>query len=237
VQRQGCTHRELDALTAQYRECARQTQAYWAYIGVRRRSELHWATAKYLCLGAQLNVDLQPNYWLIFRPDRFGDGGSGHASILGRYRIVARRKRFQSLTSGADKLSERLCPMAQVSIPYGIRLLYEAGLSPPNPRRAALADASPDQLQQIARHDLTLQTTAALLAIDSSSLDNAQVTPGALQDIVAAMTPGTAATAPTQPEPNSEMYMAPATRPALTPTAPVQQNAGVGVGSIIDVFA
>ncbi len=65
--------------------------------------------------------------------------------------------------------------MDPISVLYGVQLLYEDGLSPPDSVRADLANASPAQLQKLASESLTLQTTATLLVISDSAIDTADL--------------------------------------------------------------
>jgi hypothetical protein len=77
--------------------------------------------------------------------------------------------------------------MSAISLPYGVQLLYEDGLCPPNPVRADLANASPAQLQRLASESLTLQTTATLFVISDSTVDTADLSAHAAAQIDAAM--------------------------------------------------
>ncbi|MBV8809036.1 MAG: hypothetical protein JO033_10205 [Acidobacteriaceae bacterium] len=78
--------------------------------------------------------------------------------------------------------------MGSISLPYGVRLLYEDGLCPPDSVRADLTNASPAQLQKLASESLTLQTTATLLVISDSTIDTADLSSHAAAQIDAAMT-------------------------------------------------
>ena len=77
--------------------------------------------------------------------------------------------------------------MGAIALPYGVQLLYDDGLSPPDRVRADLANASPAQLTKLASGGLTLQTTATLLVIEDTPIDTADLSARAAAEIVAAM--------------------------------------------------
>lgn len=118
--------------------------------------------------------------------------------------------------------------MNAVDVPYGMRLLYDAGITPPNPKRAALADASPEELETIARDQLALQTTATLMVLDQFPPDTAEVSAGAMQTILAAMAPGTSAEA---------THALPTNLPDQTSVGTEQQAKASAPGATVSVFA
>jgi hypothetical protein len=59
-----------------------QSQANRANIRIRRRAEFHRATTKNLRLGAELNVNFEPDHRLVFRQNALGERTCGHVLIV-----------------------------------------------------------------------------------------------------------------------------------------------------------
>ena len=78
----GSADRKLNRLPAEYRQCARQSEANGAHIRVRGRSKFDRTATEYLRFRAELDVHLETDHRLVFGQNAFSNGGGGHVLIV-----------------------------------------------------------------------------------------------------------------------------------------------------------